>query len=163
MSKQTGNRGVSVNGLANIGKLLNRADLPGAPAPAPKRERRNAHEIIDRTMEKISAAVGGQSTATQIGLVREFVEAAVRDAYNVGHADALDQNSAVEKLLEKQYDARTKMTLPAAVAGVMEQRGLSSMTLDLAQLATVFDRQNIDFDVSEGDIINYRLIPRDEA
>jgi dsRNA-specific ribonuclease len=161
---------LKVNGLANIGRLLNRADLPTAPAPTPKRERRTRDEIAARTIEKVVAAVGLSSdkpltsaAESQVRLISTFVQAAVRDAYNGGHADALDQNSAVEKLLEQQYEARTKMTLPAAVAAIMEQRGLASMTLDLAMLATVFDRQTIDFDVQEGDIINYRLTPRDEA
>lgn len=164
MTKQQGNRSVSVKGLANIGALLNRTDLPTVQT-APKRERRTRDEIAARTTEKILAALplGANLDPTHKQLIATFIQAGVRDAYNGGHADAIDQNSAVEKLLEQQYDARTKMTLPAAVAWVMEGRGLSSMTLDLGHLATVFDRNHIDFDVSDGDIINYRLTPRDEV
>lgn len=163
MSKQQGNRGVSVKGLANIGALLNRTDLPTTPAPAPKRERRTQDQIYERTIEKVLAAMRGADASDVVPLIQTYVKAAIRDSYNGGHADALDQNSAVEKLLEQQYEARTKMTLPAAVAGIMEQRGLSSMTLDLAHLATVFDRNRIDFSVSDGDVIEYRLLPIDEA
>lgn len=162
MSKQNGNRGVSVKGLAALGTLLNRADLP-TTAPAPKRERRNLDQIFERTNTKIVASIDGNERCSATAILGHYLKAALREAYNSGHADALDQNSAVEKLLEQQYEARTRMTLPAAVAGIMEQRGLSSMTLDLAHLATVFDRNRIDFDVADGDIINYRLTPIDEA
>jgi hypothetical protein len=167
MSKQQGNRGVSIKGLANIGALLNRTDLP-TTTTAPKRERRDTNQIYHRTREKIQAAVNDLPGSpdvirTRMQLIETYLLAGLREAYNGGHADALDQNSAVEKLLEQQYDARTKMTLPAAVAWIMEGRGLSSMTLDLAHLATVFDRQKIDFDVSDGEIITYRLTPADEV
>jgi len=155
---------VAVKGLANIGQLLNRADLVKAPT-APKRNRRDLDQIHTRTMEKIKAAIhfGANITPTQIDLISNFVRASIRESYNGGHADALDQNSAVEKLLEKQYEARTQTTMPAVVAAVMEQRSLSSMTLDLAELATVFQRHRIDYTVSEQDIIDFKLTPLDEV
>jgi len=148
-----------VHGLANIGALLDRGDLPKAPPPAPKRERRTRDEIISRTMEKIGAAVGGNATATQMSLVREYVNAAVRDAHSLGHAEALDQNHAVERLLDQQYEARTKLTMPAVAAGIMEQLNMPSMTLDLALMASVFKRNQIDFSLSNQDVIEYTLLP----
>jgi hypothetical protein len=142
----------SVKGLANIAQLLNRGDLAVAPA-VPKRERRDTNDISTRTAEKLHAAVGHIASDSQMVLIQGYVRAAVRDAYNLGHADALDQNSQVERLLEKQYQKRTEVTMPAVVAGVMEQLALSSMTLDLAHLATVFDRNKITYTVSAADVI----------
>ena len=148
----------SVKGLANIAQLLNRGDLAVAPA-APKRERRDANDITVRTAEKLHAAVGHIASDSQMVLIQGYVKAAVRDAYNLGHADALDQNSQVERLLEKQYQKRTEVTMPAVVAGVMEQMALTSMTLDLAHLATVFERNQITYTVSDEDVIEYTMRP----
>ncbi len=134
---------VSINGLQNIGMLLGRAD---APKPAPNRERRTKEDIESATLEKIHAAVGPAVTmSSQMSLVRSFVKAAVRSAYNLGHAEALEQNGQVEKMLEKQFETRTRVTTPAVVCAIMEQSGLSSMTLDMAMLATVFERCDIDY------------------
>jgi hypothetical protein len=148
----------SVKGLANIAQLLNRGDLAVAPA-VPKRERRDTNDISTRTAEKLHAAVGHIASDSQMVLIQGYVRAAVRDAYNLGHADALDQNSQVERLLEKQYQKRTEVTMPAVVAGVMEQLALSSMTLDLAHLATVFDRNQITYTVSDADVIEFTMRP----
>jgi hypothetical protein len=156
----------SVKGLANIAQLLNRGDLAVAPA-APKRERRSCIDIETKTNEKIVAAVGLQSerphtdaATAQIALLANYVRAAVRDAYNLGHADALDQNSQVERLLEKQYQKRTEVTMPAVVAGIMEQLGMSAMTLDLAHLATVFDRNQISYVFNDDtNVMEYTMRP----
>jgi hypothetical protein len=148
---------MSVKGLANIGALLERGDLPKAPAPAPKRDRRTADQIAGRTYEKLKAAMSDLPQAQQ-DLVITYVKAGLRETYNVGHADALDQNGAVEALLEQQYDARTRLTTPAVVAAVMEQLGSTEMTLDLSMFATVFERKKIDFSVSDQDVITYTLI-----
>jgi hypothetical protein len=150
----------SVKGLANIASLIGRSDISTAP-PRPRITRASSESIVERTVEKISAAVGANSTATQMALVKNYVQSAIRDTYNIGHADALDQNSQVERLLEKQFDARTKVTMPAVAAGFMEQMGLTSMTLDLAHLATVFSRNQIDYTLSDENVISYRLLPLD--
>lgn len=149
------NKGMSVSGLANIGSLIGRADLPTAPPKNAAASRRTKEQIVTKTLGYF-----GEGSAA---LYRRYIEAAVRDAYNLGHADALDQNSAVEKLLEKQFDARTKVTMPAVVAGVMEQQGLSSMTLDLAMMSTVFDRLNIEYTLSDEDVIEYMVRPVGEV
>jgi hypothetical protein len=161
MTKQTK---ASVKGLANIGALLDRG-VPAAPATAPKRERRDTSQIFQRTREKIYAAIplGANLDPKHKALIETYLKGAIGEAYNCGHADALEQNSAVESLLDKQYEARTKLTLPTAVAAIMEQRGLATMTLDLEQVATVFERQHIDFSVAIVDestsIVDYRLTP----
>lgn len=149
---------MSVKGLANIGALLERGDLPKAPAPAPKRDRRTLEQIEARTHEKIVASIQGNERCSASNLVGHYLKAALREAYNSGHADALDQNGAVEALLEQQYDARTRLTTPAVVAAVMEQLGSTEMTLDLSMFATVFERKKIDFSVSDQDVITYTLI-----
>jgi hypothetical protein len=150
----------SVKGLANIAQLLNRGDLAAAK-PAPKRERRDTNDIFDRTREKIEAAIplGANLDPKHWSLIDTYLKAGLRDAYNLGHADALDQNSQVERLLEKQYDARTKVTMPAVVAAVMEQMGLTSMTMDLALMATVFQRNQITYTVTDENVIEYMMRP----
>jgi hypothetical protein len=149
----------SVKGLANIGTLVGRADLPVQPPV--KRERRDVNAIFHRTREKIEAAIplGANLDPKHKAMIETYLLAGLREANNVGHADALEQNSAVEKLLEKQYEARTKVTMPAVAAGIMEQRGLSSMTLDLALMATVFQRCKIEYVITDEDVIEYTLRP----
>lgn len=139
---------MSVNGLQNIGALIGRADLP---TQAPKKSTRNTIEqIVAKTVEN-----GGFSCGDA-----RLIGAAAREAYNLGHADALEQNSAVEKLLEQQYEARTKVTMPAVAAAIMEQQGLTSMTMDLALMATVFDRTKITYTLdAETNVIEYNLRP----
>jgi hypothetical protein len=150
----------SVKGLANIAQLLNRGDLAVAPA-TPKRERRADTQVIfDRTASKLAAAVGLNVNPAQHELMCKFLMAGLRDAYNLGPADALDQNSQVERLLETQYQKRTAVTMPAVGAGVLEQLGLSSMTLDLAHLATVFERNQISYVFNDDtNVMEYTMRP----
>jgi len=152
----------SVKGLSNIGTLLGRADVP--PQQEPKRSRATRGDICDKTFEKIMAAIplGANLDPKHKALISTYLKGAVGDAFDLGHAEALEQNNVVEALLDKQYKARTEMTMPAVVAGVMEQRGLRSMTLDLEQLATVFEREKIAFNVVD-DTISYTLTPADEV
>lgn len=150
---------MSVNGLQNIGALIGRADLP---TQAPKRDRRDLNAIFDRTDEKMQAAapLGQVLTVPQRNLMANYLNAAIREAHALGHAHALEQNSAVEKLLEQQYEARTKVTMPAVAAAIMEQQGLTSMTMDLALMATVFDRTKITYTLdAETNVIEYNLRP----
>jgi hypothetical protein len=150
----------SVKGLANIAQLLNQGGVLAA-APAPKRERRDTNDIFMRTREKVQAAIplGANLDPKHWALIDNYLKASMREAYNVGHADALDQNSQVERLLDKQYQKRTEVTMPAVVAGVMEQLGLSSMVLDLALMATVFDRHKITYTLSDENVIEYTMRP----
>lgn len=152
---------VSINGLANIGKLLGRAD---APKEAPKRERRDLNGISAHTQEKIYAALPpramGSIDHTHKVLIGHYLNAALKEANNLGHAEALEQNGQVERLLEKQYEARTRVTTPAVVCAIMEQSGLSSMTLDMAQLATVFQRCGIDYVYNpDTEVMEYTMRP----
>lgn len=149
----------SVKGLANIAILMNQAGVLPTALAAPKRERRDTNDIFNRTVGKLAAAVGLNVNPAQTELMQTFLKAGLRDAYNLGHADALDQNSEVERMLEKQYQTRTQVTMPAVVAAVMEQLGLTSMTLDLALMATVFDRTKITYIVSEENVISYDMRP----
>lgn len=151
---------VSVHGLQNIGMLLGRAD---APKPAPSRERGTVEGIYEKTFEKIIAALPVSATAyvthAQQKLMEGYLRAGLRDAYNLGHSEALEQNGQVERLLEKQYETRTRVTTPAVVCAVMEQTGLSSMTLDMALMATVFERCDIQYTVSGEDVIEFTMRP----
>lgn len=150
----------SVHGLQNIGKLLARGDI--APAP-PNREKRDINGIFNQTREKTMAAIPPMVASDHVkhrALFETYLLAGIRDAYNLGHADALAQNSAVDKMLEKQYETRTRVTMPAVVCAVMEQTGLSSMTLDMAQMATVFERCDIDYALDPTtDVIEFTMRP----
>ena len=152
---------VSIHGLQNIGKLLGRAD---APKETPKRVRGTVDGIYDQTREKIMAALPIGATAyithSQQKLLETYLLAGLRDAHALGHAETLEQNNSVERLLEKQYEARTRVTTPAVVCAIMEQSGLSSMTLDMAQLATVFDRCEIDYVYNpDTEVMEYTMRP----
>lgn len=149
-------KGMSVNGLANIGQILQRNPEAAKPE-APKKVR----DTIDSIVEKTLSSVPLGSTACNL---RTYVTAAVRAGYNLGHADAFDQNGAVENLLRQQYEARTMLTLPTAVAAIMEQVGMESMMLDLDQVATVFNRVRLVTESLDDNSVQYTLTHQaDEA
>lgn len=148
-----------VKGLANIGALLDRAEIPTQP-PAPSRERRDLNGLFNHTREKVHAALPFALDKSHTELVKTYINAGLREAYNLGHAEALEQNSSVEKLLVEQYRVRTEVTMPAVVCGIMEQSGLESMTLDMARMATVFDRLDVDYTYDQDtEIMSYTVRP----
>lgn len=157
---------ISVRGLANIGALLDRADTP-APAPLKSTENKLTREsIIDRTVAKLSSVTAESAVMPFDAWIRKVVTAAVRDAWQTAHAQALAQSNAVDVLLERQYASRTMHITPAIVASVMEQLGLSNMVLDMRLVGTVFERNALDFSVSDlGDrqIVDYTMAPIDGA
>lgn len=140
-------KGMSVRGLASIGALLERAD---APAAAPVRPNGGKEAIIEKTLEKMQSFTGGDLSG--------IVTAAVREAFNLGHAAALDQNNEIERLINKRFDTKTQMAMPAICAAVMEQLGMTELLLNLDDVGTVFDRCAIDFESSnDGSYITYTL------
>lgn len=158
------NQKLSVSGLANIGKLLNRGELP-KPVPVQKDVRKSQDTIIEKTVNKLLAKVPSNMRDAWRAEIIILVTAAVREAYNLGHADSLTQSAAVETLLDKQYRARTELTMPAVVAAVMEQLGMTTMTVDLEALATVFDRVRIDMIPmmgAAGEFVEYRLVHKSD-
>jgi hypothetical protein len=144
---------MSVNGLANIGAFMSRVPTANVD-PAPPKSSQEA--IVTKTVGALTPHAKITSDA-----ISKVVAAAVREAFNLGHATALAQNDMVEALLKKQYDARTQLTLPAAVAAIMEQTGMDELILDLTAVSTVFDRCKIDMAVNpvddKGDLIEYKL------
>lgn len=130
---------ISGKGLHSIASVLGRAE---APKVAPAREKRDMNGIFEHTKEKIEAC--SPSIQSHI-LLANYLGAGLREAYNLGHAEALAQSGEVDKMLDKQYEVRTSLLTPTVVCAVMEQSGLSSMTLDLARMATVFDRMDIQY------------------
>lgn len=139
----------SVKGLANIAALVLPVAVAAAPKPAPAKN--TAEGIVAKTVE-----AGGFSCGDA-----KLIGAAVREAMNLGHALAVNQNSMVEELLEKQYKARTDLTMPAVVAAVMEQLGMSEMLLDLDNVATVFTRCRLEQSLVDESVaknyIDYKL------
>lgn len=152
----------SIKGLAGLATLLNRADLDMQRQAPAKRERRDTQAVYDRTVGKIAAAIGLNVNAAQQEMMCNYLKAGLREAYNLGHADALEQNSQVERLLEQQYEARTRVTMPAVVAAVMEQTGMSKLTIDLDKVGTVFQRNRIEHTLSDANVIEYTLHPAGE-
>lgn len=125
-----------VNGLANIGLLVAGATMRNAP----KQDERDVKDkIVQKTLSALAARAGGIDHGFD-----KAVTAAVREAFNAGHANALEQNSMVEELLKKQYSARTELTLPVAAMAIMEQVGLPSILLDLDAVATVSSRCRVE-------------------
>lgn len=141
-------KGMSVSGLANIGALISRAEAPAA-APVPPKGSKEA--IIEKTMKALPLGVAAFD-------VRNIITAAVRDGFNLGHASALDQNNEIERLINKRFDTKTQMAMPAICASVMEHLGMTELTLVLSDVTTVFERCRIEFDVSDdGAFIAYTL------
>jgi hypothetical protein len=127
----------SVRGLANIGLLVTAGALRANP---PKQDERDVKQrIIDKTVAALLPHLKITKEAAS-----KIVTAAVREAFNAGHANALDQNSMVEELLKKQYNARTELTLPVAAMAIMEQTGLSDILLDMDAVASVSSRCRIE-------------------
>jgi hypothetical protein len=132
----------SVRGLANIGLLVSAGALRANP-PKPKDEGDVKAAIIKKTLGAMPNTLDA-SKPHVIAQVERIVTAAVREAFNAGHANALDQNSMVEELLKKQYTARTELTLPVACMAIMEQTGLSDILLDMDAVASVSSRCRIE-------------------
>lgn len=152
---------ISGKGLHSIASVLGRSE---APQPAPVREKRDVNGIYDLTHQKIMAALPVGATAhvshAQQKLMETFLKAGIREAYNLGHAEALAQGSEVDKMLDKQYEARTALLTPTVVCAVMEQSGMSSMTLDLARMQTVFERMDIQYTLdADTNIVSYTARP----
>jgi len=157
---------LSVRGLANIHVLLAKADQP-APEPAKPTTTREA--IIQRTVERLvtSADYSGQDAyASAESRARKLVTAAVRDAWEAGHLASLAQNAAVDAIVKQQYETRTSHAVPAVVASVMEHLGRDTFMLDLHMVASVFERNTLEFSVIEVDnkhVVDYTLVARDDA
>lgn len=155
------NQKKSVKGLANIAQLLNRSDIP-LHQPAPGGRRLTTADLVKKTLDNMRVFVNGSASDAQITQAHNerILSAAMQSAYNLGHAEALGQGSEVERLLEKQYDTRTRTLMPAVVCGIMEQLGLESMSLNLAHMATVFDRLDIQYTLdADTEVISYTARP----
>lgn len=155
---------LSVNGLANIAKLLDKGPTP--PVAAKPDSRVLISDISRKTYSNIGKIVFCEipnDKDFQAAQIQRFLDAAVRDAYRLGRTEALAQNSVVEAALEKQYADRTESLVPAVVGAVMEQLGLIEVALDLDQLGTVFSRNRIEFSASDANVIIYTLHPVDEV
>lgn len=156
----------SVSGLANIAALLNKAEFEAQPVHVATRKPAQTQDSI---VEKTRLAITYTNAVTLPDLEKlhsqnkRVLQAAVREAYNLGYAEAITTNGAVEKLLEEQYDVRTKVAMPAVVAAVMEQIGKTDLTLDLRMVGTVFERNLIDFTVSDANAITFKLLAINEV
>lgn len=135
-----------VKGLSNLATLMVRAPETIAQ-PAPKREVNTQESIVRKTVEAVVGHVNKfDNDIGDFNAFERFIGAAVREAFNLGHASAVGQNNMVEDLLKQQYRARTELTMPAVVAAVMEQTGQDTMLLDLDMVATVFSRCRLEHD-----------------
>lgn len=157
---------LSVRGLANIHVLLAKADQP-APEPAKPTTTREA--IVERTVERLVTSTdysGQDAYASAEARTRKLVTAAVRDAWEAGHLASLAQNAAVDAIVKQQYETRTAHAVPAVVASVMEHLGRDTFMLDLHMVASVFERNTLEFAVIEVDnkhVVDYKLVARDDA
>ena len=157
---------ISGKGLHSIASVLGRSESAADPKwePAPNREKRDVNGIFHHTREKLMAALPlgamGSMDPSHTKLIETYLLAGLREAYNLGHAEALAQGSEVDKMLDKQYEARTALLTPTVVCAVMEQSGMSSMTLDLARMQTVFERMDIQYTLdADTNIMSYTARP----
>lgn len=158
------NQKVSVTGLQNIGKLMER-NAAAIAKPAEKVDVLRA--IVDKTIPGIMDMSRAHRNVNDADTTRKSIEAriaaAVREAFNAGHGEAFAQSQVVDAMLDKQYKARTNLTMPAVVAAVMEQTGMHKLSMTLEGVATVFDRCKIEYHVAQAttdvpvDIIHYTL------
>lgn len=96
----------------------------------------------------------------------ELALKAVTNAYSMGRRDARIEAEAVQAMTESVLESRASHILPAAVAAVMENIGLTSLTLDLAAVASVFSRVSVDYElIDDGDgvSVEYRLTYKEDA
>lgn len=154
---------ISGKGLHSIASVLGRSEATADPKwePKPNRQRGTTEGIAKITADKIIASVDvGDPRGAAANMIHHFVKAGIRDAYNLGHAEALAQGSEVDKMLDKQYEVRTSLLTPTVVCAVMEQSGLSSMSLDLARMATVFERCDVQYTLdADTNIMSYTMRP----
>ncbi len=153
-----------VKGLANIGALISRAPEAIAPPAEPKGHGITLDGIFDKTIGNMLVMAPPTAREAFKPEVSRILKAALREAFNLGHAAAVGQNNMVDELLAKQYDARTSLTMPAVVAAVMEQTGMDTLVLDLDAVGTVFTRCRLEHDtladVGHPSTLEYRLIYR---
>lgn len=151
-------RGLRVKGLAGIAALLAQAPATASLEKSQVQVKIDQRAIVEKTLENLKCFVNG--SAGEMPVVQahneRVLKAAVREAYNLGHGDALDQNGMADALLEEKYGERMKLTIPVAVASIMEHVGLSTLVLDVNALSTVFERCNLDFVAHEIDEDNKR-------
>lgn len=149
------NEKLSVKGLANIGQLMQRN--PDVINPHPTKSQ--VQKKMDRAaiVQKTVTALIPHMERTVTAQITHIVEAAVRNGADLGHNEALDQNGAVEAMLEKQFAERNKLAVPAVVAAVMEQLGMTSLVLDLPHVATIFKRSKLTWNMTDNGMIEYRL------
>lgn len=144
---------LSVKGLANLGEFMSRVPTASVE-PAPPKDSKEA--IVKKTVAALPLGA-----AVHRADIERIVTAAVREAFNLGHSVGMFEKVSIEDLLNKQYESRTALTLPAAVAAIMEQTGMEGLVLDLDAVATVFDRCKLDMAVNpvdeKGDLIEYKL------
>lgn len=149
---------ISGKGLHSIASVLGRSEATADPKwePKPSRQRKTFADTLAITVEKMEA-LAPQADKMLLG---RYLHAGLRDAYNLGHAEALAQSGEVDKMLDKQYEARTALLTPTVVCAVMEQSGMSSMTLDLARMQTVFERMDIQYTLdADTNIMTYTARP----
>lgn len=145
---------ISVSGLANIGKLMEKVPQVRVNTEPPKGTK---EAIVAKTVKGMPNHLDPFNKNT-VDRVTELVAAAVREGYNLGHAHGIAQAEAVEALVSKKFDEKARLTMPAVVAAVMEHLGMTDLALDLNDVATVFARTRIDYTVvgDEG-VIAYTL------
>lgn len=107
------------------------------------------------------ATEGAQAIQTAIRVV---LSDAVLDAYELGkrHGAAEERmRIGVEKFVDGK---RAELLLPSAVAAIMAQTGLTELTLNLPNVATVFKRHAINYTLSDDNQhVVYKLTPVDDG
>lgn len=85
----------------------------------------------------------------------------IDEAYDLGKKHGAAEQQLRNDTVAEVNDQRAQHLVPAAVAAIMESTGMSSMTLDLAAVSTVFKRCKIEYALSvDGKRVEYTLTHR---
>lgn len=88
------------------------------------------------------------------------VQDIIQDAYELGKKHGTREAALALTTIGEVNDKRAAHLLPACVAAIMEQSGITTMNLDLVAVATVFSRCTIDSSMGAAEglsIVQYRL------
>ena len=144
---------MKVTKLSDLGTLLlrnadpglaNATDRAGIPLTDPAPQGDTVVSILRKAM--VDAAGFSESSEG----MRKVLHQAISSAYTLGTVQAKNEHAAIHEAAQQTYESRQAFTLPAAVAAIMDQTGMTELTLDMHAVASVFTRCSIDYRLCTG-------------
>lgn len=146
----------SLSDLANLTLGRNSA----VAAAAPLADDRNCGDIAAATRQKIKILLPPTLLQMASGLFQEVdatIVDAIHDAYALGQQQAKAEAAMLHDAMVSTHEKRAEFVVPAAVAGIMEQCGMTDLSLNFKELATVFERCKITVEVPDDLNVRYTL------